>query len=105
MSKLIRIIHRPIAPTRIIRVGTSLVVQTTPGEGGTIIANSTDLSNALGVSKTGIGLTVFDNSPSLTGTPLAPTAANNTDTTQIATTAFVQAFNLLSLGRQFLQRY
>jgi hypothetical protein len=30
-------------------------------------------------------------SPSLTGTPLAPTAAANTNTTQIATTAFVEA--------------
>lgn len=30
-------------------------------------------------------------SPSLTGTPLAPTAATSTNTTQIATTAFVQA--------------
>jgi hypothetical protein len=30
-------------------------------------------------------------SPALTGTPLAPTAASGTDTTQIATTAFVQA--------------
>ncbi len=30
-------------------------------------------------------------SPTLTGTPLSTTAANNTDTTQIATTAFVQA--------------
>ena len=31
------------------------------------------------------------NSPALTGTPTAPTAASGTDTTQIATTAFVQA--------------
>ncbi|MCZ8227741.1 hypothetical protein [Flavobacterium sp.] len=31
------------------------------------------------------------NSPSLTGTPLAPTAASGTNTTQIATTAFVTA--------------
>ena len=30
------------------------------------------------------------NSPALTGTPTAPTAANGTNTTQIATTAFVQ---------------
>ena len=30
------------------------------------------------------------NSPSLTGTPTAPTAASGTNTTQIATTAFVQ---------------
>jgi len=31
------------------------------------------------------------NSPTLTGIPVAPTAAINTDTTQLATTAFVQA--------------
>jgi hypothetical protein len=31
------------------------------------------------------------NSPALTGTPTAPTAALNTNTTQLATTAFVQA--------------
>lgn len=31
------------------------------------------------------------NSPSLTGIPTAPTASNDTDSTQIATTAFVQA--------------
>ena len=30
-------------------------------------------------------------SPALTGTPTAPTATNGTNTTQIATTAFVQA--------------
>ena len=30
-------------------------------------------------------------SPSLTGTPVAPTAAAGTNTTQVATTAFVQA--------------
>jgi hypothetical protein len=30
------------------------------------------------------------NSPALTGTPTAPTAASNTNTTQLATTAFVQ---------------
>ena len=31
------------------------------------------------------------NNPSFTGTPAAPTAANGTNTTQLATTAFVQA--------------
>lgn len=37
---------------------------------------------------TGIGQFVFDSSPTLTGTPVAPTAAQGTVTTQIATTAF-----------------
>jgi hypothetical protein len=44
-----------------------------------------------GVStSTGTGNNVLSASPTLTGTPLAPTAALNTNTTQIATTAFVQ---------------
>jgi hypothetical protein len=45
-----------------------------------------------GVStSTGTGNTVLSASPTLTGVPLAPTAAVSTNTTQIATTAFVQA--------------
>ena len=41
-------------------------------------------------TSTGTGNTVLSASPTLTGTPLAPTAVVNTNTTQIATTAFVQ---------------
>ena len=37
-------------------------------------------------------------SPTLTGTPTAPTAAVTTNTTQIATTAFVQAVNVADTG-------
>lgn len=40
---------------------------------------------------TGTTNVVFSASPALTGTPTAPTAAVSTNTTQIATTAFVQA--------------
>lgn len=40
---------------------------------------------------TGTGNVVFSASPTLTGTPLAPTAAGGTNTTQIATTAFVNS--------------
>jgi microcystin-dependent protein len=39
--------------------------------------------------ETGTGALVFAGSPTFTGTPLAPTAAAGTNTTQIATTAFV----------------
>lgn len=39
----------------------------------------------------GAGSTAPLNNPSFTGTPAAPTAANGTNTTQLATTAFVQA--------------
>jgi hypothetical protein len=37
-------------------------------------------------------------SPTLTGTPVAPTAASTTNTTQIATTAFVQAIAVLTFN-------
>lgn len=40
--------------------------------------------------ETGTGAAVFSGSPALTGTPTAPTAAGNTNTTQVATTAFVE---------------
>lgn len=42
-------------------------------------------------TSTGTGNTVLSASPTFTGAPLAPTAAVSTNTTQIATTAFVQA--------------
>jgi hypothetical protein len=41
-------------------------------------------------STTGTGSVVYSVSPALTGTPTAPTATAGTNTTQIATTAFVQ---------------
>lgn len=42
-------------------------------------------------SSTGTGSTVLSASPTFTGVPAAPTAVVNTNTTQLATTAFVQA--------------
>jgi hypothetical protein len=42
-------------------------------------------------TSTGTGSTVLSASPTFTGTPAAPTAAFGTNTTQLATTAFVQA--------------
>ncbi len=42
-------------------------------------------------TSTGTGAVVLSASPALTGTPTAPTAAVGTNTTQVATTAFVQA--------------
>lgn len=44
---------------------------------------------ASSASTTGSGSVVLATSPTLTGIPLAPTAAFNTNTTQLATTAFV----------------
>jgi hypothetical protein len=48
------------------------------------------LTSASNASTTGTGSVVLQASPTLTGTPIAPTAGNGTNTTQIATTAFVQ---------------
>lgn len=42
-------------------------------------------------TSTGTGNNVLSDSPTLTGIPLSPTAASGTNTTQIATTAFVQS--------------
>ena len=42
-------------------------------------------------TSTGTGNVVLSASPTLSGTPLAPTAANGTSTTQIATTSFVNS--------------
>jgi hypothetical protein len=52
-------------------------------------ATSAGLASALS-DETGSGAAVFAGSPALTGTPTAPTAATATNTTQLATTAFVQ---------------
>lgn len=46
--------------------------------------------------ETGSGALVFATSPALAGTPTAPTAANGTNTTQVATTAF--AYGTLVTG-------
>jgi hypothetical protein len=65
---------------------------------GTVTAgtwNATTIAVANGgtgvTSSTGTGSTVLSASPTFTGTPLAPTAIAGTNTTQIATTAFVLA--------------
>jgi hypothetical protein len=47
---------------------------------------------------TGTGSVVLSASPTFTGAPLAPTAANGTNTTQIATTAFVGAAVTIATG-------
>lgn len=64
------------------------------------VANRIDQNNAATTSaqlasvisdETGTGPLVFSASPTFTGTPLVPTAAPGTNTTQIASTAFVAA--------------
>jgi hypothetical protein len=71
------------------------------GSGGTVAYTANKLSVFAATSsselasvisdETGSGALVFANSPTLSGTPLAPTATTGTNTTQIATTAFVKA--------------
>jgi microcystin-dependent protein len=87
-----------------INISSSQVVTLTnplaAGSGGTGVSSlGTGVATALGQNVTGSGGIVLGTSPSvdsptLTGTPIAPTAAAGTNTTQIATTAFVQANNV-----------
>jgi len=56
----------------------------------TLQATSAQLAAAV-TDETGTGALVFASSPALAGTPTAPTAAAGTNTTQVATTAFVHA--------------
>ena len=56
---------------------------------GTVIGGTTPAAGTF-TTLTTTGAVVLANSPTLTGTPTAPTAASGTNTTQIATTAFVQ---------------
>lgn len=88
-----------------ISISSSQVVTLTnallPASGGTGITSlGTGVATFLGTpssanlaaavtDETGSGSLVFSVSPALTGTPTAPTAAAGTNTTQIATTAFV----------------
>ena len=54
----------------------------------TFTATSAQLRTAVS-DETGTGYLVFSDSPAMTGTPSAPTAALSTSTTQLATTEFV----------------
>lgn len=55
------------------------------------IVKGTELDNEYNAIASAVSSKADTNSPTLTGTPLAPTAASGTNTNQIATTAFVQA--------------
>lgn len=56
----------------------------------TFVGTSAQLAAAI-TDESGTGPLLFANSPAMTGTPTAPTAAAGTSTTQVATTAFVSA--------------
>ena len=86
--------------TNVVEVVTALatgtVIPVANGGTGASTASITSFNNITGYTASGAtGTTssnlVFSASPTLTGTPLAPTAAPGTNTTQIATTAFVTA--------------
>lgn len=61
------------------------------GGGGAAWGSITGTLSSQSDLNTALGLKAPLASPTLTGTPLAPTATGGTNTTQIATTAFVQA--------------
>jgi hypothetical protein len=67
------------------------------GEIGGDLSDQTDLANALNGLQSGIDSKAAKNNAILTGTPVAPTAIDSTNTTQIATTEFVQ--NAIALLR------
>lgn len=65
-----------------------------------ILVHENDTTNVHGIADTSLVVTTTGTqtltnksltSPTITGTPVAPTAAVGTDTTQVATTAFVNA--------------
>ena len=65
------------------------------------VAGTIATQNANAVAITGgtiSGITLTAASPTFTGIPVAPTAANGTSDTQLATTAFVQNITLNSVG-------
>ena len=73
--------------------GTTGLTPSTATTGVVTLAGTLAVANGgTGVTtSTGTGSTVLSASPTLTGTPIAPTAAAGTSTTQISTTAFVSA--------------
>jgi len=75
---------------------TSTSAQTNPTVWGMIQS----IWNRLFALNTNVGTKANTASPGLTGTPTAPTAAVGTNTTQIATTAFVQSAKIASLKEE-----
>jgi hypothetical protein len=70
---------------------------TTSAGGYDILTRNTSTGKVEKVASSGVASTI---SPTFTGTPTAPTATEGTNTTQIATTAFVLANSLTSTGNQ-----
>jgi len=83
-----------------IRLLKSTIKTTFPNINGAVSATDEELNYTTGVSsaiQTQMDAKAPLASPALTGTPTAPTAAADTNTTQVATTAYVQT-ELSALG-------
>jgi hypothetical protein len=77
-----------LATTAFITAAIAAAVISFNGRTGAVTLNTADITNAGGALLAG---------PTFTGVPAAPTAAPGTNTTQLATTAFVQAFTPTSI--------
>lgn len=78
--------------------GTAAHASAAPGAAGTILGSNGTTVDPSFQTATALGLTGTA-SPAFTGTPTAPTAALHTNTTQIATTAFVEGEIVAAAGR------
>ena len=67
------------------------------------LEDQSDLYTVLTALQNGVNAAATLNNPAFTGVPTAPTAQDNTNTTQIATTAFVQ--NAITLLNNSLRSY
>lgn len=74
-----------------VRIYNLTVKDSLPTGNSAKVIKGTELDAELNAVAAAIASKADSNSPTLTGTPLAPTASYGTSTTQIATTAFVQA--------------
>lgn len=74
-----------------VRIYNLTVKDSLPTGNSAKVIKGTELDAELNAVAAAIASKADSNSPTLTGTPLAPTASAGTSTTQIATTAFVQA--------------
>jgi hypothetical protein len=82
----VKSLSSPGSAERYINIGTSGITMDAGGAAELELTN-----NTVNLSGTTINLSGNVASPTLTGTPTAPTAAVGTNTTQLATTAFVQS--------------
>ena len=79
------------------------------------IVKGTEINDEFDAIQTAVNSKANSQSPTFTGTPTAPTAASGSNTTQIATTAFVNnaidnvgtltAFSLVESGTDLLIKY